>query len=77
MLFYPKEFSKQRVIPGAGKFSFELTWQSLEVDPIPFLDGFGTTKPGPLAFTAELPAVSQFFAGQMLSGKSARLFVKP
>ncbi len=75
VLFYPREYSEQRVIAGAGAFSFHLSWQTLAVDPIPFLGAAGDHKPEPLEFIADLPAVSRFFSGQMLSGKSARLFV--
>ena len=75
VLFYPREYNEKRVIAGAGMFSFHLSWQTLAVDPIPFLSSAGSDKPKPLEFAAELPAVSRFFPGQMLSGKSVRLFV--
>ena len=77
VLFYPREYSEKRVVAAAGTFSFDLTWQTLAVDPIPYLsDITPTSGPQQLTFQADLPAISRFFSGQMLSGKSARLFVK-
>lgn len=76
VLFYPRTYNEKRVVASAGKFSFDLSWQTLAVDPIPYLSdlapGNGTQR---LTFTADLPAISKFFAGQMLSGKSVRMFV--
>lgn len=77
VLFYPREYNEKRVVAAAGTFAFELSWQTLAVDPIPYLSELAPDNgPERLAFTADLPAISRFFAGQMLSGKSIRLFIK-
>jgi len=75
VLFYPREFSKERVIAKEGTFSFELASRIQEVDEIAFVDGMFQGTNTPLRFTAKLPAVSRFFDGQMMTGKSVRLFV--
>lgn len=77
VLFYPREYNEKRVVASAGKFAFDLSWQTLAVDPIPYLSELTPDNAVQrLTFTADLPGVSRFFAGQMLSGKSVRLFVK-
>ncbi len=76
LLFYPKEFSEQRVVPGAGKFSMTLAATMDTVQDMGAIDRFWSTDIEPISFVANLPAVSRYFAGQTMSGRSVRLFVE-
>ena len=76
LLFYPKGYSEKRVVPGAGKFTMTLNATMDAVQDMGAIDRFWSTDIEPLTFSANLPAVSRFFAGQTLSGRSVRLFVE-
>ena len=76
ILFYPKDYSKDRVVPGAGKFSMTLTATMDAVQDMGAIDRFWSTDIEPVNFSANLPIVSRFFDGQMMTGRSVRLFVE-
>ncbi|MCH9766081.1 MAG: hypothetical protein K0U34_08835 [Alphaproteobacteria bacterium] len=76
VLFYPREYSEDRVVAAAGKFELKLSARMQTVEQMGVLDRLWATKLSPITFKADLPRVSQFFSGQMLSGKSVRLFIE-
>ncbi len=76
LLFYPKKYNEQRVVPGAGKFTMTLSATMDAVQDMGAIDRFWSTDIEPLSFSASLPAVSRFFSAQMMTGRSARMFVE-
>ena len=75
VLFYPRKYSKGRVVTKAGTFELELSARMKTVERLAGIDQIWSTRIEPLAFKATLPAVSPYFRGRMLSGYSLRLFV--
>ncbi len=76
LIFYPRSYSEDRVIPKEGQFRFELSAEMKVVEKLDIVDrAFGNTIK-PVSFDAHLPKVSRYFEGQMLTGKFVRLFVK-
>ncbi len=75
VLFYPRSYSKDRLVTKAGTFEFVLTARMKAVEELAGIDQFWTTTIAPLKFKAKLPGVSRYFRGRMLSGDSVRLFV--
>ena len=76
ILFYPRDYSKDRLVSAAGKFTVRLSAAMDAVQDLGAIDQMWTTDVKPISFTVQLPAVSRFFAGQMLSGRSVRMFVE-
>lgn len=76
LLFYPKDFSKERVIPGAGKFSMTLAATMDAVQDLGTIDRFWSTDIDPVDFIANLPTVSRYFDAQAMTGRSVRLFIE-
>lgn len=76
ILFYPRDYSEKRIVSAAGRFAVKLDATMDAVQDLGAIDQFWTTDIRPVAFTVHLPAVSRFFAGQMLSGRSVRMFVE-
>lgn len=76
VLFYPRDYSKERVVPKEGRFRFELSADMRNVEKFDMIDRVFGVKIKPIVFDAALPKVSKFFRGQMLSGNTVRLFVE-
>lgn len=75
LIFYPRSYSADRVVPKEGAFEFELSAEMKVVEKLDVLDqAFGHTLE-PVSFKAQLPKVSRYFEGQMMTGKFVRLFV--
>ncbi|MEO1292543.1 MAG: hypothetical protein AAFV62_06900 [Pseudomonadota bacterium] len=78
LLFYPRAFSEERVVPGAA--DLDLTIQARVVgqtDTMGVVSWLSARRIEPLALRAQLPKVSRYFDGEMMSGKNMRLFVEP
>lgn len=75
ILFYPRDYSKERVVAAGGDFAFKLTATMDAVQDLGFVDRFWAAKIAPATFEANLPKVGRFFQGRMLSGQTVRLFV--
>ncbi len=76
LLFYPRDYSEDRVVPAGGKYEIKLSAKMQTVEKFDFLDRVLGTGIEPIKFTATLPQVSRYFSGQMLSGKFVRMFVE-
>lgn len=77
LLFYPPEYSKDRVVTKEGKFEFELSAKAKIVEKLDAIDRALAGQIQPISFNAKLPKVSRYFQGQMLTGQFVRLFVDP
>jgi len=77
LIFYPSSYSKDRVVPKEGGFTFELSAKTKIVEKLDWMDRAFAGQIAPVTFDARLPKVSPYFNGQMLTGKFARLFVTP
>ena len=76
LIFYPRKYSEDRVVPKEGDYQFELSAEMKVVEKLDIVDrAFGNTIK-PVSFEAHLPKVSRYFQGQMMTGKFVRLFVK-
>jgi hypothetical protein len=75
ILFYPREHSEDAVVSAAGRFTINLAAAMKTVEKIDLIDRFMAQSIDPVAFEANLPQVSTFFVGAMMSGKFVRLFV--
>lgn len=75
LLFYPRTYSEKRVVSGAGTFEFVVSAKVQAVEKLDLFDQLAKASIEPITFEAKLPTVSRFFDGQMLSGKTARLYV--
>lgn len=76
VLFYPRAYSKQRVVRKGGRFDVSLSATVQSVEKVDVVDAFFQTSIAPITFTATLPPVARFFDGQIMTGYSARLFVE-
>lgn len=74
ILFYPRKFDEQRVVKAAGRFQLTITAKADGAEHFGYLDRLWTTQIKPLTVTFNLPAVSRYFTGRMLSGHTVRLF---
>ena len=74
VLFYPREYEKERVVPGKGRYELKLTADALPTEDLGALEQFWTTYNAPVSLTNGLPAVSPYFKGRMLIGHTVRLF---
>ncbi|MGI9405161.1 MAG: hypothetical protein ACR2O4_02220 [Hyphomicrobiaceae bacterium] len=75
LLFYPREYSKDRVVPKEGKFRLELSAEMRMIEKFDAIDRVLGGGIAPIEFTASLPKVSRYFQGRMATGKFVRLFV--
>jgi hypothetical protein len=74
VLFYARQYEQQRVVSGQGRYELLLTAEARPTEVLGFLDGLWSNDIAPGRFIYELPQVSQFFEGRMLSGHSERMF---
>ena len=74
VLFYARRYEPQRVVPGQGRYELLLTASATPTETAGFLSGARTADIRPARLVYELPPVSQFFEGRMLSGQSERMF---
>ncbi len=74
ILFYPKQFIKERLVAKAGSFKLRLSAAADTTEHFSLLDRFWSTELAPQNFIFNLPKVSRYFAGSMLSGNTVRLF---
>ncbi len=74
LLFYPKAFSAKRVLGGAGKYDMKVTMETTPLEDLGVLDRVMRPRLSPVSFQADLPKISRYFEGQMLSGGTVRLF---
>lgn len=76
LVFYPREYSKDRVVPKEGDYEFVLSAQMKVVEKFDIVDRTFRNFIEPVSFSASLPKVSRYFDGQMITGKFVRMFVK-
>ncbi len=74
ILFYPKQFIKERLVAKAGSYKLRLSASADTTEHFSLLDRFWSTELAPQDFIYNLPKVSRYFAGSMLSGNTVRLF---
>ncbi len=74
LLFYPKTFSKKRVLDDKGVYAMHLTMYTTPKEDLGFLQKLLHTKLSPLNFEVSLPTISRYFEGQMFTGNTVRLF---
>jgi len=76
LLFYPHAFDKERVLNKEGAFEFTLSAETQGIEKLSWFSKLGRKTIEPLKFAATLPKVSSYFAGQINTGYSARMFVE-
>lgn len=74
VLFYARQYSEQRVVPGQGKYELQLTAVTKPVETLGSVDSLWSTEIAPSQFVYELPQVSRFFEGRLASGYAERMF---
>ncbi|MBO0765004.1 MAG: hypothetical protein J2P50_10510 [Hyphomicrobiaceae bacterium] len=74
VLFYGRQYQEQRVVPGQGRYELLLTAEARPTEALGFLDALWASDIAPQRFVYELPQVSQYFEGRVLSGHSERMF---
>lgn len=74
VLFYPRQYEPERVVPGHGHYELLLTAEARPTETLGALDTLWTINIAPQQFIYELPQVSRFFEGRMASGRSERMF---
>jgi hypothetical protein len=74
VLFYPREYEKERVVPGKGRYELKLSADAQPIEDLGALDQFWSTSIAPVTLSNHLPGVSPYFKGRMLTGHNVRMF---
>jgi len=74
VLFYARQYEKESVVSGQGRYELQLTAETTPTEALGFLDSLWSTDIAPKQFTYEMPQVSRLFEGRMFSGRSERMF---
>ena len=74
VLFYARQYEKESVVSGQGRYELQLTAETTPTATLGFLDSLWSTDIAPKQFVYEMPQVSRLFEGRMFSGHSERMF---
>ena len=73
ILFYPPNYSKERVVPGEGTYELTLSARMDSAQDLGTFDRLWSTDILPIKFVARMGQVPRFFQGQILSGHCERM----
>lgn len=74
VLFYARQYEKENVVSGQGRYELQLTAETTPTAALGFLDSLWSTDIAPKQFVYEMPQVSRLFEGRMYAGNSERMF---
>jgi hypothetical protein len=74
VLFYARQYEKDSVVSGQGRYELLLTAATATTESLGFLDSLWSTDIAPQQLVYEMPQVSRLFEGRMYSGHTERMF---